>query len=126
VRRASHAGPVLLLALGLACGAQAASTGLTISAPLPANALPVPPIPPPPQHPQHGFAPAPVPNLDLQRPLADLLAERPHMEVTPSLMEQQKDRRHGEGFVPGSAAQYDLDRRFHPSPGINIRVPMQQ
>ena len=121
----SHAGPVLLLALGLACGAQAASTGLTMSAPLPANALPVPPIPPPPQHPQHGFAPAPVPNLDLQRPLADLLAERPHMEVVPNLF-GQRDRRNGEGFVPGSAAQYDPNRRLIPSPGINIRVPMQQ
>ena len=73
---------MLLLAVGVAGGASlrvtlAASAGTTISAPLPANALPVP-------APKIGsgltaqdFAPAPMPDPDLQRPLADRLAEAP-------------------------------------------------
>ncbi len=119
-------GPVLLLALGLASGAQAASTGTTFSAPLPSKALPVPPVPPatPPLQLRQGYDPAPVPDLDVQRPQADRLAEQPHTEVVPSLFDS-KARRQGDGYVPGSARQYDANTRLRPSPGINLRVPLQ-
>jgi hypothetical protein len=122
--------PVLLLALGMAGGApigqtMAATSGSTMSAPLPAEALPVPPPKPGPGLNATGFAPAPMPDPDLQRPLADLMAERPHTAVVPRLFERA-DRANGEGYVEGSAPQYDPpDRRSRPSPSINLRVPLQ-
>jgi hypothetical protein len=135
LRSVSAATPVVLLAGLLAglltCGpgmaAQAASTRTpSIAAPLPANALPVPPQPRKSEtfSALEGFAPAPVPNPDLQRPLSDILADRPRTEVVPSLF-NKSDRRGGEGYVRGSAAQYDPDHRFNPSPGINLKVPLQ-
>jgi len=94
------------------------------AAPLPPDALLVPP-PPVVLPARPGFVPAPVPNPDLQRPLADLMDQRPRTEVAPSLF-SQPDRRKGEGFVPGSAATYsEPDRRIRPSPGINLRVPLE-
>ena len=122
-------GVPVLLAAGMACGALscgalAASTGTTISAPLPADALPVPPPKAGQFQALQGFAPAPVPDPDLQRPRADVLAEQPHTKVVPSLFDQSY-RRSGDGYVKGSAGEYDTDRRFRASPGINLRVPLQ-
>ena len=121
--------PAVFLAAGIACGAEAA--GPTMSDPLPADALPVPP----PRaeveaHPAatlratQGFTPAPVPNPDLQRPRADVLAEQPRTSVGLNLF-NPPDRRNGEGYVRGSAGDYDPDRRLRASPGLNLRVPLQ-
>jgi hypothetical protein len=114
----------ILLVLGLSGGA-AAATGSSLASPLPASALPLPPRLPLPGGAQaeDGFAPAPVPNPDLQRPRAD--TEQPHTQITPNLFDTPKDHAAGSGFLPGSAAQYDPDRRLHPSPGIVIKVPLQ-
>jgi hypothetical protein len=105
-----------------------------MAAPLPAMAEPhasgvvVPglPVPPQPLDTLRDYAPAPVPNVDLDRPLADQRAERPRTEVSPSLF-NERARRNGNGYLPGSAAQYDPNesRGFRPTPGINLRVPLQ-
>ena len=113
-----------LLALGFACPAQAATATGTFPGPLPANALPVPP---PAQTGQlqamQEFAPAPMPDPDLQRPRSD--ADKPRAEVVPDLY-QSTQRRNGQGFVKGSNAYYDTDRRSSiPGPTLNLRVPLQ-
>ena len=120
---------VLLLALGAACGAGigqtlAASNGGSISAPLPADALPVPPTKP--RHIQslQQFAPAPVPDVDMPRPRADVKADEPHTKVVPNLF-KEPERRTGDGYVSGSGGTYDGDHRSRPSPGINVLVPVQ-
>ena len=121
--------PVVLLVLGAAVAAPtgpalAASAGTTISAPLPADALPVPAPKSNSLLTAQGFAPAPMPDPDLQRPLVDRMAERPRTAVVPNLF-NQADRRNGDGFVQGSAGQYDPDHRLRPSPTLNLRLPLQ-
>ena len=123
--------PHLLVALLLAFGvtapggpALAASSRDAMASPLPADALPVPPPKPAKLPGQPVFAPAPVPDPDLQRPLADVDADRPRTKVVPNLF-KQSERRTGDGFVNGSAGTYDSDHRLRPSPEINLRVPLQ-
>jgi hypothetical protein len=120
----SRAALAVLLVVGLSGGAEAATVS-SLASPLPASALPVPPRPPLPGEAEakDGFAPAPVPDPDVRWPRAD--TEQPHTQVTPSLFDSPKDRAAGSGFLPGSAAQYDPDRRLHPSPGITVKVPLQ-
>ncbi len=120
---------VLLLALGAACGAgigqtRAASSGTSISAPLPADALPVPPPKSRRIQTLQQFAPAPVPDVDMPRPPADVKADEPHTKLVPNLF-KQPERRSGDGYVSGSGATYDGDHRSRPSPGINVLVPVQ-
>ena len=114
----------MLLMLGLAGGAAAASGSPVASSP-PDSALPMPPRPPSPGEAPaaDGFAPAPVPDLDVRRPRADI--EQPHTRITPNVFDTPKARNVGNGFLPGSAAQYDPDRRLHASPGISVQVPLQ-
>lgn len=102
----------------------AAPKKATIAAPLPADALPVPP--PKPRKPDAllQFAPAPIPDPDLQRPAADIKADQPRTKVVPSLF-KQSERLSGDGYVSGSAATYDADHRLRPSPGISFLVPLQ-
>lgn len=126
----------LLVLLLLGCGlasvvpvgpARAASAGSSMATPLPADALLVPPRAAKPDAglSASGFAPAPMPDPDLQRPLADMMAERPRTAVVPNLFGQQPDRPRGEGYVQGSAGQYDPDRRLRPSPSVNLKVPLE-
>ncbi|CAH2600226.1 conserved exported protein of unknown function [Rhodovastum atsumiense] len=72
------------------------------------------------------YTPAPVPNIDFDRTPLDKLTDRPRTELSPSLF-NHRDRRKGEGYLPGSAAEYDPNetRGFRPSPGINLKVPLQ-
>lgn len=126
---ARHVLPVLLLAAGAVCGAPpgqalAAAKGATMAAPLPANALPVPPPPPPQLQAMQEFAPAPVPDPDLQRPLADVMADRPRTKVVPNLF-KPTERVHGDGYVTGSAGTYDGDTRLRPNPVLNLLVPLK-
>ncbi len=119
---------VVLLALGMAGGTcagrpLAAAVGTLISAPLPANALLVPAPGPGPVFSAEGFLPAPVPDPDLQRP-TDRAADGTHAAVVPHLG-SPVERRDGQGFVQGSAAQYDPDRHLRASPSISLRVPLQ-
>jgi hypothetical protein len=122
--RPRHLLPALLVVLGVAYGARAESTGGTISRPLPSDALPVPPPRTEQVLSSQGFAPAPVPDLDLQRPRADVLADQPRTQVLPNLT-KRPDRPNGDGFVDGSAGTYDPAHRFRASPGINLTVPLQ-
>ncbi len=121
---------VLLLALGAAGGVPvgrglAAPAGASISSPLPADALPVPP----PRQRRidealQQFAPAPVPDPDLQRPQADIKAAQPRTQVVPNLF-TPPERRVGDGYVSGSAGTYDPDRRTRASPSLNLLVPLK-
>lgn len=121
---------VLLLALGAAGGAPvgqvlAAAAGASITSPLPADALPVPP--PRPRRIDEAlqqFAPAPVPDPDLQRPLADIKAAEPRTQVKPNLF-KEPERRDGDGYVNGSGGTYDPDHRIRPSPSLNLLVPLR-
>ncbi len=119
----------LLLTLGMACGvsvarAPAAAIGTSIAAPLPANALLVPAPSPSQALTAPGFAPAPIPDPDLQRPPGDLALERPRTAVVPTLG-SPTDRRDGQGYVQGSAAQYDPDRHLRATPSLSLKVPLQ-
>ena len=118
--------PGLLLALGLCCAG---------APPPPAGALPVPPLPPasdlpvpPPLPPQwqamQNSSPAPVPNRDMQGLGDDSTAAQTHVHMSLK-MAPESGHPPGEGFVNGSAGQYDPDRRSPLSPGISLKVPLQ-
>jgi hypothetical protein len=100
-------------------GAQRGTNGTLVATQIPSGALPVPPQPAPPQD----FAPAPVPNKDVERP-RDQTVERPRTEIAPNLFTQKEERR-GDGFVQGSVGRYEADRRQRVTPGVNLTVPLQ-
>jgi len=101
--------------------ALARSQGVALAAPLPAPLLPVQAAP---AQPSQGFAPAPVPNVDLDPPRAAQPAERPRAEISPDLFIRREELR-GNGFTTGSAGRYEADRRMRVTPGINLKVPLQ-
>jgi hypothetical protein len=110
--------PLLLLAFTVGVGPVGAQS------PQPAHmALPPPPEPPPSEQTLPSFTPAPVPNSDMQRP-PSTADTGPSAQLTPNL---QTHRAHypGQGFIEGSAAAYDPDHRYHPSPGLRLSVPLQ-
>ena len=109
---------VPLLALTLAAAPSWAATFRMTAA-----ALPPPPPPPPAEQPEQAFVPAPVPNPDMQRP-ASSADNGPSAQLTPNLASRQ-GHYPGQGFISGSAANYDPNRRFHPSPGLRLSVPLQ-
>ena len=110
----------LLLALGLCYGARAATVP-------PAAPLPVPPPLPPQWQAMQDSSPAPVPNPNVPGPSASPTAETPLSNMT-LRMAPQKEHRPGDGFINGSAGQYEPERRSNSSasPGVRIRVPLQQ
>jgi len=103
----------LVLAFGLGSGAQADAV---IAVP-----LPEPPLPPEQPQAWQNFAPAPVPNHDAQDPTT----EEQHTRLTPTLAPQVFHRQ-GDGYVNGSASEYDPVHRPHPTPGFKLRVPLEQ
>lgn len=109
-----HALPILLLALGL-CGA---------GSPPAAEPLPVPPPLPPQWQDMQNSSPAPVPNRDLQGLTEDTGNGGTQTHLTLK-MAPQSGHPPGEGFVNGSAAQYEPTRRSPLSPGISFKVPLQ-
>jgi hypothetical protein len=111
--RAAQGGPAQASANGTLVATHV-STGAFVST----GALPVPPQPSPPPD----FAPAPVPNQNVERP-RDQAAERPRTEIAPNLFTQKEERR-GEGFVAGSVGRYDQNRQ-RVTPGVNLTVPLQ-
>lgn len=68
-----------------------------------------------------GFTAAPMPNTDANAPI---LQHSTEASLTPSIFSPQSTYR-GEGYVPGSTAQGDQQKKFKPTPGINLSVPLQ-
>ena len=78
--------------------------------------LPVPPIPP--AHPPFNEA-APVPDRDASGPSAEGARTRAKLEFY-----RMNRVDSSQGFVPGSRYWGEDDRRFLPSPGVSVRVPL--
>ncbi|MBN9508219.1 MAG: hypothetical protein J0I21_03780 [Alphaproteobacteria bacterium] len=69
------------------------------------------------------FVPAPVPNPDLAAPRGG--KDRGNgPSVTPSFFHQESTYQ-GEGFLRGSTYEGDQERRLRPSPGLDLKLPLQ-
>jgi hypothetical protein len=110
---ASGAGPLA------AATPEGRANAMFVATALPSTALPVPPLPEPPP----AYEAAPTPNLDVEQP-RNQQAAGSRTEIEPNLFTQREERR-GEGFVQGSVARYEAERRQRVTPGVNLRVPLQ-
>ncbi len=116
---------LLLLAAAPAGKSKAPEPGSSLAYPATRVTLPTPPEPPPAVAAQEeGFRPAPVPNLDAEAPPDDPDGNKAHIRLVPSLSSKTESRP-GEGYVPGSAANYDASRRWRPAPSLILKVPLQ-
>ena len=114
-----------LLALPL-LAASPPQRGLSLQVPPPSSSsssslLPLPPTPPA-RVPAQTFDPAPLPNRDVDGPLAPRASGAP--SVAPSLI-TRSDQYRGEGYSRGSTAQTEQERRLRPGAGFNLRMPFQ-
>jgi hypothetical protein len=98
--------------------------------------LPVPPVPPPSPRqksavPQNApassswtaFAPAPVPDSDLDNPTRPL--DSGHVELTPGFVHPFYKSRQGDGYTPYSTLEEGQHSRYRPVPGLNLSVPLE-
>ena len=110
---------IALLSVPLIAAAQP-QRGLTLQ--VPQNSSPLLPVTPgaPAAAPRTSYAPAPLPNrdLELQGPRAS-----DGTSVAPSLF-MRGDQYRGEGYSRGSTSQSELERRVKPGAGINLRMPL--
>jgi hypothetical protein len=99
--------------------AMAAIKRKSLSTTLPSDEtdLPEPPIPP--AEPQ--FGDAPLPN---DVPAPGQVTGQTGVTVSPDLF-KPKDYNLGQGYVNGSTIQGEQRRKFAPTPGINLNVPLQ-
>ncbi len=81
--------------------------------------LPVLPSAPPTTAPD--YLPAPLPNRDLDGPMAPRASNAP--SLAPSLF-TRSDQYRGEGYNRGSTAQAEQERRIKPGAGFNLRMPL--
>jgi hypothetical protein len=119
-RRLIGGGLAVALMATLANGpaiAAAKRKALSLTLPSDQNDLPVPPIPP--TEPQFGDAPLPG---DIPAP--GQTNSNNGVTVSPDLF-KPKDFNLGQGYVNGSTIQGEERRRFAPTPGINLNVPLQ-
>ncbi len=73
--------------------------------------------------PATGFTAAPVPNADIDAPVAiDANATQP--SIKPTILRSTPVWR-GDGYVPGSVANPDQSKKLTPSPGAILSVPLQ-
>ena len=108
--------PFLALALAAAGPPQ---RGFSLQVPAaPGSTLPVPPVPP---APTSLFAPAPLPNRDMEFPNAPRSSNA--TTVAPSLF-TRGDQYRGEGFAKGSTAQTAQEQRARPGAGISLKMPL--
>ena len=118
--------PLLLVLVVLASPAPgraqgSSARGFTLQVPSsPGQTLPVPPRPPS-APPSSAYAPAPLPNRDLEYGTA--IPSRPGTQVSPSLF-TRKDEFRGDGFGKGSTAQSEQERRVRPGAGLSLRMPL--
>jgi hypothetical protein len=68
------------------------------------------------------YEPAPMPNWDLNAPLAPDTSRE--ASVRPDLF-MNKDQWRGNGFLGHDTAQSDQERHLRPAPGITVRMPLQ-
>lgn len=71
------------------------------------------------------YTPAPMPDPDFEAPSGPRQVEPPHAELAPGLLHAPSMVYRGEGYTPGSTMTDEQDRRFHPSPGLNLRLPLE-
>ncbi len=124
MRRASLLTVLVTIVLGSpgSAWAQASpSRGLSLQVPsTPGQNLPLPPRPPA-APPASAYAPAPLPNRDLE--YGNSLPSRAGTQVSPSLF-TRKDEFRGDGFGKGSTAQSEQERRVRPGAGLSLRMPL--
>ncbi len=70
-----------------------------------------------------GFTPAPLPNSEASAPILRELGPA-QAKISPGLFNVKRQTR-GDGYVPGSTIEGNEQKRFHPTPGINMSVPLQ-
>ena len=90
----------------------------------PMDPLPLPPLQlqmPAPAGPV--FTPAPVPNRDAALP-ARPRVRQPNTAFSPSLF-NRSDQYRGDGYINGSTAQTEQEKRVRPGAGFNLRMPLQ-
>ena len=68
------------------------------------------------------YAPAPLPNRDLNVPRQ--LTSPSQTTLSPTLF-TQRDRYRGDGFSTGSSPQNEQERRLRPGAGFSLRMPLQ-
>lgn len=92
---------------------------ITLDVPAQVSTLPVP-AKPPRVRPRTAYEPAPLPNRDIDGPVAPRASNDP--TVAPSLF-TRNDTYRGEGFARGSSATAEQERRVRPGAGLNLRMP---
>jgi hypothetical protein len=82
--------------------------------------------PPAPISPQAGsaFAPAPVPDSNLDGPPQSAPGPA-HAELSPGIYMPHATKFQGDGFTPNSTVQGEQQRHYHPAPALNLSVPLQ-
>ena len=71
------------------------------------------------------YTPAPVPDLDFDAPSGPRKTGPPKPELAPGLLHAPSMVYKGEGYTPHSMMTDEQDRRFRPSPGVNLRLPLE-
>jgi hypothetical protein len=71
------------------------------------------------------FTPAPMPDLDFDAPSGPRKTGPPKPELAPGLLHAPSMVYKGEGYTPHSMMTDEQDRRFRPSPGVNLRLPLE-
>ena len=69
------------------------------------------------------FDAAPTPNRDVFAPSGPAASNNAYL--APGVFARGQQNR-GEGFLPGSTAQTDQDRRAMPGAGFNLKMPLQK
>lgn len=116
---------LLLLAAAPVSKSKVPQPGSSLAYPAAHATLPTPPEPPPDAVArEEGFRPAPVPNLDAEPPPDDPDGNKSRIRLVPSLSSKTESRP-GEGYVPGSAANYDAGHHWRPAPSLLLKVPLQ-
>jgi hypothetical protein len=119
-RRLIGGGVAIALIATLAIGpAMAAAKRKELSLTLPSDQTDLPEPPLPPAEPQFGDAPLPG-----DVPAPGQVTGNTGVTVSPNLF-KPKDYNLGQGYVNGSTVQGEQRRRFAPTPGINLNVPLQ-
>jgi len=90
----------------------------------PAPFLPVPSLVPAVPASPSDYTPAPMPDLDFDVPSGPRKSGPSQPELKPGLLHAPSMVYRGEGYTPGSMMTDEQDRRFHPTPGINLRLPL--
>ena len=71
------------------------------------------------------YTPAPMPDLDFELPVGPRKAGPSQPALTPGLVHAPHMVYRGEGYTPGSTMTDEQDRRFHPSPGLKLSLPLE-